>query len=62
MNGWPGFMQRTVWELAGNADDRLQAVLTRWVSIQAVSDEPGGFYRCRVIAAIVNEAYWLWKM
>ena len=57
MNGWPGFMQRSVWELAGNADDRLRAVFnTLGIRIQAVSDEPG-FIAARVIAMIVNEAY-----
>lgn len=57
MNGWPGFMKRSVWELAGNADDLLRTIFdTLGIRIQAVSDEPG-FIAARVIAMIINEAY-----
>jgi len=57
INGWNGFLQRTSWEIAGEVNDEIKKILS---SIQkkyiSVPDEPG-FISARVIAMIINEAY-----
>lgn len=57
INAWPGFLQRPVWEIAGNIDDRMIAIFRNIpIRLQVVKDEPG-FIAARVIAMIINEAY-----
>jgi len=57
INAWPGFLQRPVWEIAGNIDDRMAAIFRNIpIRMQVVKDEPG-FIAARVIAMIINEAY-----
>lgn len=57
INGWPGFLQRNVWEAAGNIDDRAKEILSSLnKKLLAVADEPG-LVAARVIAMIINEAY-----
>ncbi len=57
INGWNGFLARSTWEVAGNINKPVQDVLKAFgkKSIE-VPDEPG-FVSARVIAMIVNEAY-----
>jgi len=57
INGWPGFLQRPVWEVAGRMDEatsNLFEQLNKKVSI--VADEPG-LIAARIISMIINEAY-----
>ena len=57
INGWPGFLNRSAWEVAGKIDDaatRLFEHLDK--KIIMVADEPG-FISARIIAMIINEAY-----
>ena len=57
INGWSGFIQRPVWELAGPADENTKSVLTRLSKeIKIVADEPG-LVAARIICMIINEAY-----
>lgn len=57
INGWPGFLQRPAWEIAGSMNDELYAVFqTAGIRLHPVADEPG-FISARIIAMIVNEAY-----
>jgi len=57
INGWPGFLSRTVWELAGHTDDRVMETGSGLgKKFIFVTDEPG-FVAARVIAMVVNEAY-----
>lgn len=57
INGWTGFLNRTVWEIAGIADKTIEDVFTALnIKINFVKDEPG-FISARVIAMIINEAY-----
>lgn len=57
INGWTTFLHRTVWEIAGVANDEIDAILTMLnIKKNFVKDEPG-FISARVIAMIVNEAY-----
>ncbi len=57
INGWPTFLQRTVWEIAGEVNENIDAVFkTLNIKINVVKDEPG-FITARIIAMIINEAY-----
>jgi len=57
INGWATFLNRLVWEIAGVITPDAEAVLTSLnIKANAVKDEPG-FIAARVIAMIVNEAY-----
>ena len=57
INGWTGFLQRPVWELAGAADENTKAVLALLnKEIKIVTDEPG-LVAARIISMIINEAY-----
>ena len=57
INGWPGFLQRTAWEIAGIADENIKPIFkTLDIKINIVADEPG-FIAARIIAMIINEAY-----
>jgi 3-hydroxybutyryl-CoA dehydrogenase len=57
INGWAGFLKRTVWEIAGDANEEIENVFKSInIKINFVKDEPG-FISARVIAMIINEAY-----
>jgi len=57
INGWAGFLNRSVWEIAGNANEEVEAIFRSLnIRINFVKDEPG-FISARVIAMIINEAY-----
>ena len=57
INGWPTFLQRPVWEVAGGDDALIKALFDKlaWQYIR-VDDVPG-LVAARVIAMIINEAY-----
>jgi len=58
INGWNGFLEHKVWEVAGTMSNDVTTILgaldKRWIT---VPDEPG-FISARVIAMIINEAYY----
>ena len=58
INAWPGFIEKNLWELAGRisveAEYILQKLNKRYI---VVPDEPG-FVSARIIAMIINEAYY----
>ena len=57
-NGWNGFLEHKVWELAGFISNEAATILTGLgKQYTIVPDEPG-FISARVIAMIVNEAYY----
>jgi 3-hydroxybutyryl-CoA dehydrogenase len=57
INGWPGFLKRTTWEIAGKLQPHTEAVFQYLsIKINPVKDEPG-FIAARIIAMIINEAY-----
>jgi 3-hydroxybutyryl-CoA dehydrogenase len=57
INGWPGFLTRSVWEIAGAINAEVESLFTLLnIKINFVKDEPG-FISARVIAMIINEAY-----
>ena len=60
INGWNGFLQRPVWEIAGIVDDKCKAVTGKIdKKIIEVKDEPG-LVSATIIAMIINEAYFAW--
>jgi 3-hydroxybutyryl-CoA dehydrogenase len=57
INGWTTFLNRSVWEIAGTAIEEVESIFKPLnVKINFVKDEPG-FIAARVIAMIINEAY-----
>ncbi len=57
INGWNGFLARNTWEVAGAISDPVLDVLeSLGKKMIEVPDEPG-FVAARVIAMIINEAY-----
>ena len=57
INAWRGFLQRPVWEMVGIVDDNIKLIAEQLnKKITVVADEPG-LVAARVIAMIVNEAY-----
>jgi 3-hydroxybutyryl-CoA dehydrogenase len=57
INGWAGFLKRTVWEIAGKPDEVIDSVFKALnIKTNFVKDEPG-FIAARIIAMIINEAY-----
>lgn len=57
INGWATFLNRPVWEIAGTANEEVEAIFKSLnIKINFVQDEPG-FISARVIAMIINEAY-----
>ena len=58
INAWPGFIEKDLWEMAGTvsaeAEYILQQLNKRYI---VVPDEPG-FISARIIAMIINEAYY----
>lgn len=58
INGWPGFLQREIWEIAF-AEKEIFVPLFQKLSwkIIAVKDEPG-LVSARVVSMIINEAFY----
>ena len=58
INSWPGFIEKPVWEIAGKINTEAETVLQKLQKKYiAVNDEPG-FISARVIAMIINEAFY----
>ncbi len=58
INAWYGFLENTSWEVAGNITDSAKKLLT-YLNKRVIvcADEPG-FISARIIAMIINEAYY----
>jgi len=57
LNGWNGFLKRTTWELSGEKNDTIKQLSDQLgVQFSFLPDEPG-FVSARVLAMIINEAY-----
>lgn len=56
INGWPTFLKRDIWEIAGGNGDKLTIFeKLQWKYI-SVADEPG-LVSARIISMIINEAW-----
>ena len=57
INGWPGFLERSVWEIASiNASEASTIFTSLGWNMVAVKDEPG-MVAGRVLCTIINEAF-----
>ncbi len=57
INGWPGFLCRKTWEIAGEISPGIEIILSGLEKqFITVADEPG-FVSARVLSMIINEAY-----
>lgn len=57
INAWPTFFEQPIWEVAGVTDSNVHTILKNiHKKIITVNDEPG-FISARVVAMIINEAY-----
>ncbi len=58
INGWKGFLEKDTWEAAGDINAKAKEILmTINKKIIFTKDEPG-FISARIIAMIINEAYY----
>jgi 3-hydroxybutyryl-CoA dehydrogenase len=57
MNAWPGFLEKPIWELSGVISPAHQQMMScigkQWIVVPDII----GFISCRVIAMIINEAF-----
>ena len=61
INGWPGFLQRSVWEIATKKREVFQEIFKEMgLEIIFVKDTPG-LIAARVVSMIINEAYYALK-
>ncbi len=57
INAWSGFLENNLWEIAGIVSIDVESVLKKLnKKFIVVADEPG-FVSARIIAMIINEAY-----
>ena len=57
INGWPGFIDRKIWEVSGSLSQGARDVLTALGKTSKVVDDETGFVSASVIAMIINEAF-----
>ncbi len=57
INGWNGFLQRKIWEVAGNVTDEIQSVFSEMGKQCIVVADASGLVAARSISMIINEAY-----
>ncbi len=57
INGWPTFLQRPLWEIAGNINADAEIVLNKIEKKFLTVADTTGLIAARVIAMIINEAY-----
>ncbi|HMO63045.1 MAG TPA: 3-hydroxyacyl-CoA dehydrogenase family protein [Ferruginibacter sp.] len=57
INAWKGFLQKTIWEVAGTINAEAAAVLNGLNKKYIIVPDEPGFVAARIIAMIINEAY-----
>ncbi len=57
MNGWNGFIQRNLWEVAGNISQQHIDILNAINKSYAITPDEPGFIAPRILSMIINEAY-----
>src|SRR5258706_5224068 len=61
INAWPGFLDRTIWEVATKNEIMVKQVFEKIGWTYIVSPDEPGFIAARVIAMIINEAYFAYQ-
>ncbi len=57
INGWQGFVEKPMWEIAGNVNEKIATILKAIGKTFIAVEDIAGFVSARVIAMIINEAY-----
>jgi 3-hydroxybutyryl-CoA dehydrogenase len=57
MNGWNGFIQRNIWEVAGNLSQQHVDMLNAINKSYTITPDELGFIAPRILSMIINEAY-----
>ncbi len=60
MNGWPGFLKGNCLEASANEEIKVKAGQMLGEELIFVKDAPG-FVSARILAMIINEAYFTWE-
>ena len=60
MNGWPGFLKGNCMEASANEEIKIKAEQLLGDELIFVKDSPG-FVSARILAMIINEAYFTWE-
>ena len=58
INGWKGFIERPIWEVSGEFNEFHQQVMSTLNRKYIKLNDEAGFISPRVIAMIINEAYY----
>ncbi len=58
INGWPGFIENDLWEIAGQVSAEAEKVLQQLHKKYITVPDDSGFVSARIIAMIINEAYY----
>ena len=57
MNGWNGFIQRNLWEVAGDISQQHIDILNAINKSFTITPDEPGFIAPRILSMIINEAY-----
>ena len=61
INGWPSFLQREKWEVAGKEDPKIFEIFKKFGKKPILVKDSPGMVAARVISMIVNEAFYALK-
>jgi 3-hydroxybutyryl-CoA dehydrogenase len=57
INAWQGFIEKEIWEIAGTITPAIAAIIKALGKKYIIVDDVPGFISARIIAMIINEAY-----
>jgi len=57
INGWPGFLQRPLWEIAGHMTAETSGIIKKLNRVPVITADEPGLVAARIIAMIINEAF-----
>jgi 3-hydroxybutyryl-CoA dehydrogenase len=57
INAWPSFLEKEIWEIAGLVSPSIITIIKMLNKKYATVDDEPGFVSARIIAMIINEAY-----
>ena len=57
INAWQGFLEKDIWEIAGSVSPQFESIIKTLNKKYIMVDDELGFVSARIIAMIINEAY-----
>ncbi len=57
INAWAGFVEKEIWEIAGFVSPEIDSIIKKLNKKYIIVDDEPGFVSARIIAMIINEAY-----